>query len=141
MQNSGFTLEYVKRKTRRTESSFQETLVRVLKARLTKETAFFAMRDAGTRMTQEIAALMGHGVMAGVPDLIFIHRGRAFGLELKTKNSHLSDQQRAAQVTLRDAGMRVEVASSLNEALMHLRDMGIPLSARNEDIFRRERAA
>lgn len=139
MSQAGFTLEYVKRKARRGEPTLRESLVRTLRARLTKDTAFFAMTGGGARMTDEVAALAGHGVMAGVPDLIFIHRGRAFGLELKARASQLSDQQRAAQVMLRDAGMRVEVASDLAEALMHLRDMGIPLRMNGD--FRRERAA
>ena len=139
MSQGGFTLQYVKRKARRGELSFRESLVRTLRARLTKETAFFAMTGGGARMTGEVAALAGLGVMAGIPDLVLIHRGRAFGLELKARSTSLSDQQRAAQVVLRDAGMRVEVASDVGEALMHLRDMGIPL--RGSGDFRRERAA
>lgn len=134
-----FTLEYVRHRVKRGELSFRESLVRTLRARLTKETVFFATTGDGARPAGEVAALAGHGVMAGVPELVFIHRGRAFGLELKTHRSRLSDQQRAAQLALRDAGMRVEVACGLAEALMHLRDMGIPL--RGSDDFRREHAA
>jgi hypothetical protein len=79
--------------------------------------------------------------MAGLPDLIFVHRGKAFGLELETRGRSLSGEQRAAQLALRDAGMRVEVARDLDEALMHLRDMGIPLKLRGEDTSRAMRAA
>lgn len=126
-----FAIEIVKRKAPRPEPSFRTKLLRLLRSGLTSETAFFAVPS-------ENASL---GVMAGVPDLIFVHRGRAFGLELKSKSSSLSGEQRAAQLVLRGAGMRVEVARDLDEALMHLRDMGIPLCLRGEDAFRRVRAA
>jgi hypothetical protein len=72
-----------------------------------------------------------------VPDLIFISKGKAFGLELKSEKASLSGAQRAAHVTLRDAGMRVEVARSLGEAFEHLRDMGIPLRLKGHDHFRK----
>lgn len=139
--HTGFTLEYVKRKGKRPEPSFQARLVRILKSRLTKQTAFFAVPDEGACGLPGAVTAPAHGAMTGVPDLIFVHGGRAFGLELKSRNSNLSDRQRAAHVALRDAGMRVEVARDLDEALMHLRDMGIPLTLKSPDLFRHDRAA
>ena len=114
--------EFVKRKQRRTGPSLRATLVRMLRSGLTKDTAFFTPDAGGPK---DAGNPFGQGAMAGVPDLIFIHRGRAFGLELTHKYNSLSDEQRTAQVVLREAGMRVEVARDLGEALAHLRDMGI----------------
>ena len=78
----------------------------------------------------------GDGAMAGAPDLVFIHGGRAFGLELKERGCGLSDEERAAQVVLRGAGMRVEVARDMTEALIRLREMGIPLKSDAVSAFR-----
>jgi len=141
MPHTGSTFEFVKRKTRRGGPSFRVALVRMLRSGLTKDTAFFALPDNDAGLPNEAGNPFGQGAMAGVPDLIFVHRGRAFGLELKNRSSSLSDEQRTAQVVLREAGMRVEVARDLGEALAHLRDMGIPLQVRRCDAFRHGRAA
>jgi hypothetical protein len=125
MSRTGSTFEIVKRKSRCAGPSFRVALVRMLRSGLTKDTAFFALPDNDCGL--DAGNPFGQGAMAGVPDLIFIHCGRAFGLELKNRFSALSDAQRTAQVVLREAGMRVEVARDLGEALAHLRDMGIPL--------------
>lgn len=135
-----FAVEIVKHRAPRPEPSFQAKLVQVLKSRLTKETAFFAVPHNGARAPSPVALPARHGIMSGVPDLIFVHRGRAFGLELMHRNGSLSGDQRVAQLALRDAGMRVEVACDLDEALRHLRDMGIPLRAGSENAFRCVRA-
>ncbi len=141
MSHAGSAFEFVKRKPRRAGPSFRLALVRMLRSGLTRDTAFFALPDNDADAPKHAANPFGQGVMAGVPDLIFIHCGRAFGLELKNRFSTLSDEQRTAQVVLRDAGMRVEVARDLGEALAHLRDMGIPLQVKRSDVFRRGRAA
>jgi hypothetical protein len=118
----GFTLQVIKRRARQPQPAFRESLLRVLKHALTRETAFFAVPEGAS----------GVGV-------ILVHRGRSFGLELKERRSSLSVEERAAQVRLRDAGMRVEVARDLDEALMHLAQMGIPL--RRDEVSRRRKAA
>jgi hypothetical protein len=141
MSHTGSTFEFVKRKPRRAGPSFRVALVRMLRSGLTKDTAFFALPDNDAGLPKDAGNPFGQGAMAGVPDLIFIHRGRAFGLELKNRFSSLSDEQRTAQVVLREAGMRVEVARDLGEALAHLRDMGIPLHVKRTEMFRRGRAA
>jgi hypothetical protein len=123
----GFSFSVYRTKPQRREQTLQEKLVRALGFALTRETTFFAVPNGGARSRIEAAILNGQGVRAGVPDLIFISKGRAFGLELKSEKGELSNAQRAAHVALRDAGMRVEVARSLGEALEHLKDMGIPL--------------
>ena len=136
----GFSFAVARTKPQRREQSLQEKLVRALKLALTRETTFFAVPNGGARSRSEAAILNGQGVLAGVPDLIFVSKGRAFGLELKSETGSLSVAQRAAHVALRDAGMRVEVARSLDEALEHLREMGIPLRIRANEHFRKGRA-
>jgi hypothetical protein len=102
----------------RPEQELQRQLVAALKSLLTPAT-FFVERDP--------AVLAAPGVRAGMPDLAFIHQGRAFHLELMAPGGYLTALQRAAHVALRDAGARVEVARTLPEALAHIRGFGIPL--------------
>jgi hypothetical protein len=135
MSNSGFTLEIARRRVRRAPPSLRASLVRMLRASLTKDTAFFALPEE-ERSERRAANGFCEGALAGAPDLVLIHGGRAFGLELKAYGSGLSDEERAAQVTLRAAGMRVEVARDVNEALVRLREMGIPLKLDIANVFR-----
>jgi hypothetical protein len=121
---AGHGFECVKRKARQSSPTFRVALVRMLRARLTKDTAFFALPDDDAQ-----ANAFGQGILAGAPAFVFIHAGRAFGLALKTGSGALSDAQRTAHLALRGAGMRVEVARDVREALVHLRDMGIPLES------------
>lgn len=126
---TSFALDHVRRRrpTNRPEQTLQLDLVRILKLALTPATAFLHVPNGGKRGPVEAAIFVGMGVMRGFPDLLFIHEGRAFGLELKAAGGSLDVHQHAAHARLRDAGMRVEVARSLDEAFEHLRDMGIPL--------------
>jgi hypothetical protein len=101
----------------------QARLVRSLRIALTPNTVFFA--TAKSVLTEE----RRKGVCEGLPDLVFVHRGRAFGLTLKSAAANLTLPEREMQAALRAAGMRIEVARSVREAVMHLRDMGIPVTA------------
>jgi hypothetical protein len=101
--------------------SLKEKLVEALKARAPRDAYFFAPEPAPERQ----------GGVA-LPDLIIVSKGRAFGLDLKHAGRALTSSERAAQLALRDAGMRIEVARSLAEALEHLRDMGIALKPRED---------
>lgn len=89
-----------------------------------------------------MSSMKHQGLTPGVPDLILIHGGRAFGLELKSKDGKLEDSQRDTFPKLREAGMRIEVARSHSEAISLIREMGIPLrsvenkTAQVKEIFR-----
>jgi hypothetical protein len=88
-------------------------------------TFFFCMPDERAR---DDAA----GKAATLPDFVIISKGRSFGLVLKSPNGTLSPAERAAHLALREAGMRVEIARSLGEALEHLREMGVALKPRED---------
>ena len=68
----------------------------------------------------------------GMPDLMIVHQGRAFGLALAARHGALDERQRARFALLRNAGMRIEVARSRAEALAHLAHMGIALNVRRD---------
>ena len=120
----GFAVAKVRRRASGATLSLKEKLVQTLRARGPSDACFFAperMQHGGTT-----------GLRAGLPDLIIVSKGRAFGLELKNADGRLTSSERTAQLALRDAGMRIEVARSLGEALEHLRDMGIALKPRED---------
>ena len=57
------------------------------------------------------------GMRAGVADLIMLHQGAAYALELKAENGHLSPQQRQFLADWQYAGGRAMVTRGLDEAL------------------------
>ena len=76
------------------------------------------------------------------PGIVICHRGRALGLQIK--ESRLSAVQVDSFNRLREAGMRIEMARGLKEALELIAEMGVtlrpvvnsPFAAR--DFFREE---
>jgi hypothetical protein len=76
----------------------------------------------GYRRPIEAAILKSIGAVPGIPDLIIIHSGQCFGLELKADRGRLTDVQRVAHGRMRAAGACVAVAYGLDEALAQLAD-------------------
>jgi hypothetical protein len=76
--------------------------------------------NGGRRNPIEAAIFKGLGVVAGVPDLILIHGGHVFGLELKTEGGRLSPTQLATHEAMRAAGATVAVAYGIDAALEQL---------------------
>lgn len=77
--------------------------------------------NEGRRTRWEGAQLARNGVLTGFPDLLFIADGRAYGLELKTHKGRLTPPQAIAHDRLKEAGMKVEIARSVDEAVAVLR--------------------
>ena len=109
------------------EQDFQAQLVALLQIALPPEVQFFAVPNGGWRTRVEAAILQGQGVKPGVPDLIFIHGGRACGLELKAGNNGLSVDQIREHDRLRGAGMTIGIARTIDEAIGFLKTNNIPL--------------
>src|SRR6185312_13501021 len=55
------------------------------------------------------------GLKAGFPDLLIIHEGKAFGIELKAPGKYLEPHQREMHAALLLAGMPVYTARSKEE--------------------------
>lgn len=73
---------------------------------------------------------VGRGIIAGIPDLIILHRGRAFHIEIKTTEGELSDHQQALATAILIAGGQVGVARDASEVLALLDEWGIPRARR-----------
>jgi hypothetical protein len=65
------------------------------------------------------------GMLPGCPDLLIIHQGRAYWLEMKAPDGSLNDNQRKAHPKLRAAGTPVEVAYSVDDGLEACRAWGL----------------
>ena len=67
------------------------------------------------------------GLKAGWPDLIAVHHGRTYGIELKTAKGRLLASQRIMHPILEAAGMRIAVCRSVDDVLAALRTWGLPM--------------
>ena len=60
---------------------------------------------------------VGRGIIAGVPDVLILHLGAAFMIEIKTEDGELSDAQRAVLCAVLAARGRVAVARDAREVI------------------------
>ena len=88
----------------RPEAQIQRAVIEHLRWRGVPNSFAFHPANGGWRTAVEGAILKGMGVVAGVPDIIIIHAGKVFGLELKTDAGRLTDIQRETIEIMRRAG-------------------------------------
>ena len=67
-----------------TEFEIHKALVKHLRVRARPDVVWFHVPNAPRNKIQG-ARLKAMGMLAGAPDLIFLHQGKAFALELKSK--------------------------------------------------------
>jgi hypothetical protein len=75
-------------------------------------------------------ARVGHGIVAGVPDLFALHRGIAHMVEVKTRAGELSDPQQSVMSAVLAGGGRVGVVRNAEETLGLFDVWGIPWARR-----------
>jgi hypothetical protein len=115
------------------ERALQRALIEHLQWRSPASTWWTHFPAGGRRSRITGAILKSMGTQSGVPDLIFISRGRFFGLELKNgTRGRLSPAQVATHERLRLAGATVGSAGTLDEALDLLTEWGSYEQARPE---------
>lgn len=76
----------VKRTIRREEQQIQRAIFDHLKSRARPNVFAFHPANGGKRSPIEAAIMKGMGVVPGVPDIIILHNGRFFAIELKAEN-------------------------------------------------------
>jgi hypothetical protein len=94
-------------------------------ARLVANAFAYHVPNGGARSKVEAAIFSGLGVVPGVPDLILIHDGHTFGLEIKCDGGRVSDDQRQVHDRMQAAGATVAVAFGLDAALHQLEQWGL----------------
>ena len=110
---------------RRPEQTIQRAVFAHIRARGVPGLFAFHPANGGYRRPHEAAILKGLGVTAGVPDVVLIHKGRAFGLELKAPGGRLSSRQEAALAAMDEAGACVCVAEGIDRAVLVLEAWGL----------------
>jgi hypothetical protein len=86
---------------------------------------WFAVPNGGKRQPIEASIMKGLGVRAGVADLIFIHSGQPFALELKSESGRPTDEQITFVSEFNAAGGQAAIVRGLNPALRTLEAWGI----------------
>ena len=106
--------------TRRPEQQLQRSVIEHLEVRAVPSTYWFHVGNGGWRSPAEAKIFKSLGVRPGVPDLIMIHAGKTYGLELKADGGKLTPVQATTHVLMRAAGAEVEVAVDIDAALDQL---------------------
>jgi hypothetical protein len=107
------------------EAQIHRAVFQHLCARGTPGIFAFHPANGGYRKPVEAAILKGLGVVAGVPDIIIIHDGRCFALELKAVGGRATDKQLECIAALREAGAFTCIAEGLDRALACLTAWGL----------------
>lgn len=76
---------------------------------------FFHVPNGGSRNSVEGMQLKASGVVAGIPDMVLIHRGKAYGFELKTPSGKVSPVQEKVHQAWATDGTPVYIVRSLEE--------------------------
>jgi hypothetical protein len=107
------------------EAAIQRAVFDHLRARAAPGVFAFHCPNGGYRRPVEAAIMKGLGVTAGVPDVIAIHQGRVYGLELKTIDGRPTPMQLATVAAMEDAGAFCAIAYGLDRALACLEQWGV----------------
>lgn len=115
----------MRRRSARPEQAIQKAVFAHLKQRGAAGVFAFHVPNGGYRRPVEAAMLKGMGVVPGVPDIIAIHEGRCYGLELKAEGGRASEKQMAAISAMESAGAYTAIAEGLDRALAVLETWGL----------------
>jgi hypothetical protein len=77
------------------------------------------------RNLKDMMRLKKMGLLSGIPDLIILHKGKTFFLELKSEKGTISDNQKIVQLRLCEMGYEVWTAYGYNQAIDILKKWGI----------------
>lgn len=100
------------------ENEIQRAVFSHLRQRGAPGVFAFHPKNGGSHQRGRRAGInSGLGVVSGVPDIIILHKGKAYGLELKTSKGKVSPEQSEVMQRMLAAGADVAVAHGLDEAL------------------------
>ena len=75
----------------------------------------FHVPNGGSRNIREAVMFKATGVVAGIPDLILIHQGKTFGIELKTLKGKVSDKQVKVHESWKKQGIDTFIVRTFEE--------------------------
>jgi hypothetical protein len=108
-----------------TEAAIQRAIFTHLRTRAAPGVFAFHVPNGGYRLRVEAARLKGLGVRPGVPDVVAIHRGQVYAIELKRDGGRVTDAQIQAIEDIRAAGGHAQVCYGLDCALAVLEHWGL----------------
>ena len=95
------------------EADLHRAIVAMLAVEMLPGVVFFHPANGEQRSKAAAGRLKGMGVVPGIPDLILIADGRAYGLEIKTDKGTLSPSQKQMAERFRRAGSEYELVRSV----------------------------
>ena len=107
------------------EGQIHRAVVAQLHARAKPDALWFHVPNGGRRNPIEGAQFKRMGVLAGVADLIILHRGHAYGLELKSETGRPSVAQMEFMSRLTQAGGFGCITQGLDRAISVLERWGV----------------
>jgi hypothetical protein len=113
------------KRRQRPEAAIQRCVFQHLRARGAPGVFAFHPANGGYRRPAEAAIMKGLGVVAGVPDVIAIHQGRCYALELKVEGRRATDKQLTTIAAMEAAGAFTCIAEGLDRALACLEGWGL----------------
>ena len=114
-----------RRRLQRPEAAIHAAVFQHLRARGAPNVFAFHPANGGYRKPIEAAIMKGMGVVAGVPDIIAIHDGRVYALELKAAGGRATPKQQEAIAAMEAAGAYTAIAEGLDRALAYLEAWGL----------------
>jgi hypothetical protein len=109
----------------RPEQQIQKAVLDHLAWRAVPGTWWAHYPAGGWRSPIEAAILQSLGVIAGVPDILIVHRGQLYALELKAAGGRLTTIQANMQAAMTRAGAIVATAHGVDAALAQLVAWGL----------------
>ncbi len=111
--------------TKREEDSIHGAVVQHLRQRGVPGLIFWHTPNDGKRGYKAASRLKRMGMRAGVSDIILVHDGRIYGLELKTEKGRASEEQSQFLYDLNGAGGYGCICHGLDRALKTLEAWGL----------------
>ena len=75
----------------------------------------FSVPNGGTRNKIEAMMLKATGVVAGIPDLILLNRGKCYGIELKIEKGRVSEKQKQVHEKWNQQGIETFICWNFEE--------------------------
>ena len=128
MMHSPFHLP-AKRRHRRsaspTEAEIHRTVVEHLRARAYPDVVWFHVPNDAKRSPGTVKRLQAMGMLPGVSDLILVHRGHVYALELKSATGRATESQMEFASRVNAAGGHAVVCHDVDRALRCLETWGL----------------
>lgn len=112
------------------EEQLHRATWRYLQWSLPDDAVAYHPANGGLRHRKAAARMAGLGVVAGVPDLAIVWRGKALFIELKAGRGVVSAAQKSLHRKLVFCGAEVMTCRSVPEVEAALRECGVPLRGR-----------